>query len=648
MMAARASDNLVDLPLAKAIAYASLGWHVLPIRPNDKRPLIDEWQKRASRDPAIIRDWWQRWPRAGIGVHCGLSGLAVIDVDPRNGGAESLEALELDKGPVWEQEPCEAHTGGGGRHYVFTAPDALQLPAKLAPGVDLLSGDRYFIVEPSVHPLTGRPYRWTRGANPLNKKTLPSLPNEWHSGARRAIEATVDADPLATLTPQPLADTRENRLRVRRALFSLSADVDYHDWMRVVFAVLATGLPDAVDLARDWSETAPDRFDADAFDRLVHSYRDERRHGGDLIGAGTLFHLAKAAGWREGATAGGSDPQHFKLIPAHEFAHAAPVSWLVRSLVQREGLGVVYGDAGSGKTFFILDLSGSVALGVPWRDYPVERGTVVYIAAEGAGGFRKRLQALAAGHNVQLEGVDLFVIANAPNFLVDDDEAIATAIEAVGPAALIVVDTLAAVTPGGNENSGEDMGAVIARCKRLQARTGAFVILVHHSGKDGSRGARGWSGLRAAVDLEIEVTRNGEQRVAHVTKQKDGEDGNAFPFRLKVVDLGLDGEGESITSCTVEHVAELPEGGPKHARPTGKNQRIVFDVVEQFGPCGIDEVLTRSVERMVADPEKADKRRDRARESLEGLMAGKFVIHQNEVIRIFGTPGPEWIEGGGL
>jgi len=636
--------QIVSTPMSAAIAYAALGWHVLPVRPGSKVPHIDRWQERATSDVHTVRDWWQQWPKGGIGIHCGKSGLAVIDVDPRNGGKETIDAMQVERGLLWDQDCAIARTGGGGWHYVFSAPEGVRLPAKLGPGVDLLSGDRYFIVEPTSHPVTGKAYSWD-GPHPINMPPLPPLPEAWWTSDDAPTGTSPDVwEPLADLGPDHLEDTPVNRKRVKSALDALSADVDYPEWRDIVFSVLSTGIADAAELAREWSEGS-DRFEDRAFDVLVRSFREERRHGGALIGPGSLFRAAKEAGWTDPKKSERASGKRFEVVPAHAFAEAGPVSWLVQGLLQRDGLGVIFGESGSGKSFLALDLSTAIASGQEWRGLSVEAGRVVYIAAEGAGGFRKRLQATADAQTIPLEGLPLGVIADAPNFLTDDDKAIADAVSAAGGAVLITIDTLAAVTPGGNENSGEDMGEVIARCKRLQSETGAFVMLVHHSGKDASRGARGWSGLRAAVDVEIEVTRNGEDRLARVSKQKDGEDGGQFPFRLRTVDLGTDADGNPVTSCVVEHVDNVPttEVDRKPKKPKGKNQRIVFEVVEKFGPCSVDDVLTAAAEHMIKDPQvKTDKRRDRAREALEALIAGKFLIQENATIRIYGTVSPEW------
>jgi hypothetical protein len=107
------------------------------------------------------------------------------------------------------------------------------------------------------------------------------------------------------------------------------------------------------------------------------------------------------------------------------------------------------------------------------------------------------------------------------------------------------------------------MGKIIDAAKRMQMLIGGVVILVHHSGKDASRGLRGHSSLHAALDAAIEVTKNGQQRSWRVTKSKDGSDDRFGTFNLEVVTLGVDEDGEKITSCVVV----ATEGARPAAKP---------------------------------------------------------------------------------
>ena len=111
------------------------------------------------------------------------------------------------------------------------------------------------------------------------------------------------------------------------------------------------------------------------------------------------------------------------------------------------------------------------------------------------------------------------------------------------------------------------------------------MVLISHSGKDQSKGMRGWSGTKAAADAEIEVTRNGDFRAATVTKLKDAGDFEQFSFKLNVVQLGLDSDGEPMSSCVVEHIDNAPEARHAKKRPT-KMVGAMLEVLEMMAPSG--------------------------------------------------------------
>ena len=248
----------------------------------------------------------------------------------------------------------------------------------------------------------------------------------------------------------------------------------------------------------------------------------------------------------------------FTVHTLEDFGQTEKIEWLIRGLLPKAELGVIFGAPGSGKTFLALDLVGAMTAHRPWFDLPVRKSRGVYVIAEGSHGFRQRIAAYRkAKPNDEL---DFGIINAAPNLLnAGDVKLLIEQIHKYQPKLdWIVIDTLAASTPGANENSGEDMGKVLDHCKAISRHTGAMVLLVHHSGKDDSKGARGWSGIRGAVDVEIEVSRCGDKantRCATLTKLKDGgEDGREWYFRLDVVHMGtevFEGEEYPITSCVV-------------------------------------------------------------------------------------------------
>lgn len=226
--------------------------------------------------------------------------------------------------------------------------------------------------------------------------------------------------------------------------------------------------------------------------------------------------------------------------------------YLIKGWLGSAGLSMVYGESNVGKSFLALDAALHVAAGEPWHGSRVQRARVLYIASEGGQSIMARLEA------VRREYPDLYAQA-VPDLDVlpiqvdlhgaNDTDAIIKA--ASGPYSLIIVDTLAQSFGAGNENESRDMNAFISNIMKLRAHFDCQVLLVHHSGKDAARGARGHSSLRAAVDTEIELKRQGSIRVATVTKQRDMQTGDRMAYTLKQVALGIDEDGDPVTNCVV-------------------------------------------------------------------------------------------------
>jgi RecA-family ATPase len=248
-----------------------------------------------------------------------------------------------------------------------------------------------------------------------------------------------------------------------------------------------------------------------------------------------------------------------KLMPLDSIVRDrfAPVHWsqihiaqkrdsLIESLLDAGGFSVAYGASGSRKTFFAIDLAGHVAMGWDWRGREVKQGAAVYIAVEGGGsGFNDRVTAFKHHHDVDTSSGQFFVIGESPD-LCHDQTDVGLLIEQItkavtGNVTLIVVDTLSRALAGGSKNASDDMGALVRHCDALRQATGAHLMLIHHTGKDDSKGARGHSLLKAAVDTEIEITATGQTSTATVTKQRDHPGGESMKFHLEVIEIGEDG-----------------------------------------------------------------------------------------------------------
>lgn len=267
-----------------------------------------------------------------------------------------------------------------------------------------------------------------------------------------------------------------------------------------------------------------------------------------------------------------------------------PPDELIQGVLSAEGGSVLYGDSNSGKTFLAIDMAASLSRGVPWMGRQTEPGLVVYLAVESPASVCSRLQAYQSHHGVTVPN---FAIVQSPIDLFEADADTDAIIQLVRQleaqrgqrVRLIVGDTLARLSAGANENAGQDMGLVVRRFDRIRRECKAHFLLVHHSGKAAAAGARGWSGIRAAIDTEIEVTDGPAGRCAEITKQRDlSTKGQRIGFSLDPVLLGSTKWGAPATSCVV-----LPSGTP--IKVISKRMGRVEDAVIQF--LAVCKVATR-------------------------------------------------------
>jgi hypothetical protein len=270
---------------------------------------------------------------------------------------------------------------------------------------------------------------------------------------------------------------------------------------------------------------------------------------------------AKKNGWTEKPV---QQPLGEEFVPAARFASEQKVEWHIKHVLPKRGLIVVYGAPGSSKSFFALDMVAHVARGLPWRGHRVKQSKIAYVAAEGVAGFGSRLAAYSKGHGVSLDDVPVFVRGGSL-VLKTQVLALCESIQKIGGVGIVVIDTLSAVTPGENENVSEGMGLAVNAANLIIESTGASVILIHHTNKTGEM--RGWSGLLGAADNSIRIERKDDVRTAHIEKQKEGKDSAEYGYKLRVVDLYEDEDGDMVTSCVVEESEEIAK------KPDGRKER---------------------------------------------------------------------------
>ena len=280
-----------------------------------------------------------------------------------------------------------------------------------------------------------------------------------------------------------------------------------------------------------------------------------------------------------------------------------PVDWLIEGVIPKKAFVALYAPPASFKSFVALDIAECIATTRPFLGKEVkQQGAVLYIAGEGHGGIGARIKALKLHHDTP-QGAPVYFLRRQVNLRSSqqDIQDLETAIDELQAIQgiqfqLIVIDTLARAFGGGNENASEDMGAFITAAGAIQQRYDSALLVVHHAGKDATKGLRGHSSLLGAVDTELEIIRieDAPKGILHISKQKDGEDGQRMGFQMVTVDIGTSALGfESVTSLALELDGEMDvnqqrkQPVPPDRTGGGANTKLALDslhaAIKQFG-----------------------------------------------------------------
>ena len=613
---------------------------------------IPDWTAKVTTDADIAA--WSQQPDYGICMQTRV--VRALDVDvPDIKQASAIRSFI--SGHLAKELPERTRTNSGKFLLAFTLPGDLgKRSMKIDGGViEFLGTGNQFVVlgrhQSGVH------YHWTSGFTPefpaLSKDQFEAL---WEalatqfaiepptiqgvSGKAEKVNAAVDNDPVA----QHLIERKLVKRIVRDGRLHIAC-------------------PFEEEHTTDGGDTATTYFPAHTggYERghflCLHAHCSHR-HDGDFRNAigyvdGELLAEFEALGLEvenDDAIPNQPEPppatkkrgeklERFHVHRPADYLNRPRPEWLIKGVLPVADLGIVFGESGSGKTFFVMDVALAIDQGKAWRGKSAKKKRVVYVAAEGAGGVRGRLVAYCNFHGIDINDLSLGIITACPNMLDKNDALeLSRAILASGGADVVILDTWAQVTAGGNENSGEDMGKALANCKGISRATGAMVLLVHHAGKNLKKGARGWSGLRGAADCEIEITRSGDFRMAKVTKLKDGIDGQEFAFSLEDVIIEYDEDGDEVTSCIVkDSLVKEPTDGPR-----GNWQQIVWKILQEFSlvhstGIKVDDLVAEAKRTTPSEQDSrgCDRRRDKAIRALNELAKRDFLEIDNDVITVF-------------
>lgn len=617
--------------------YIRHGWTLCAIEPGSKAPTYKEWNARGLGQVVIP-------PGYGAGLMHVESGTCAIDIDQmevatpwlasRGVHLDSLltapSAVKISSGrtgraklvyrlgsPLVSKKdaPFQRLSPKSGKLETYTAID---FRCATKGGLSMQE-----VLPPTVHPDTGKPYEWAYGDVLTGTwRNLPELPPE----LRAVWESLICDSHIAN--DAPAAPLGAGFDEMRTLLTQQDPNAAYNEWLRVGMALHheTGGSREGLLLWNEWSAqaTGPDKYKGVA-DLEPHW----RSFSSNTAGAVTLGSL------RAEAVAGVNDfpvvpastkvaeaaRKRFELLTFDDFTSGPPPEWIIEDVLPKGTLMIVYGAPGSGKSFWTTDLMSCAAAGRQWRDKVTNRCRVAYIVCEGVPGTRQRLA--AAKREFGLETDDFRIMIDTPNLREREDVIpFVQSLQAWGNVGLVVIDTLAQATPGADENSGKDMSVAIEHCKRVREVTGAMVVLIAHSGKDETRGMRGWSGFKGAVDAEVEVTKGADDlRMAQVTKMKDGEDQLKFPFRLRHVD-----DGTKRGTLVVEHTDEEPRA--RVAKRSNAPAIVHFHTicVERLGvgvgiETGVEDALAEVLARMATPPGEYEQASKKHRRSIDQYLA---------------------------
>lgn len=586
------SDAASTLPLS----LINNGYHIFPVRmvPQadgkiDKPPQRGvRWQAESTRDAGTVRAWLARWPDTSWGVDCGKSGVVAIDLDPGADESEVRHVLGLADGT-----PLAGpyRTPRGGTHLIYREPrdrvvgcgDARRhgighvdvkgiggyvVAYGSAPAVDQLSG-----LPPALTARMTAGLREPAGGTPVEVSIEGGTAGQDpFAGPARAMTRESAQRVVGTALAQlqsALPGTRNNTLNEvamtcghfvpafwaadvvaeRLEAVALAVGLRPGEAAATVRSGLQAGmrepysrLPDPGEVANpDGDEAAGAEAEGDAADRLIAEMLDS--DGLETIG--DLPYLVKG--------------------------------WLSRNTVAR-----INGKSTHGKSFVALDIAAHVGTGKPWRDNKVHQGDVVYVIAEGAEGFRKRVRAWERWHGVSMSNVRF--LPRPVQTRSQEWSVLVEACKRIGPT-LIVLDTQARITVGVNENDNTEMGMVIEQAERLRRETGACVLLVHHLGHAGDEG-RGATAVKAGIHSELLVRRDGQHISVTASKQKDDTDILEIKFSMQITEVARDEDNLPITSCVlIDPASPFAQRIPDYGSlldETAKRNQAQLDMIGVF------------------------------------------------------------------
>lgn len=536
------------------------GKFFFPLHPGTKDPALKNGWRGASNDPEQLRKWAELSPNANWAVACGMSDLFVFDIDPA--GIAYWENLVASDAAIRAAvaDALIVQTPKGGFHVYFEGSGP-STASRIAEGIDTRGGIRRgeeiesggYVLLPGSSTSAGKgrvegEYRiiQDRPVKPLPACLSAIVP------AKRKTEIVGEASVSLDNARNVAWASELLKSFVRDGKVSIEGAGGDDQAFRVACAVMEKGVSSGkcMELLGDlWNPHCQPPWSDEELERIVANascYGDDTGTGAKGLLSNQDAFAAFVASYSEEEPQA-SDDRRGRVQWLHDYAaNAKPPEWLIPNLLPSSGVGMVYGDSGSFKTFVMFDIALSLAFGIggQWGAPPVKNDVLFLAGEDPASMALKRWPAWMEFQKIE-DKTDhrCLIIDHVPPLsdgkkwsdLRDDLAALEF------KPSLIVIDTLTKLMLGMDENSSKEAGVAWDFMDNLARYYGCLVLFIHHTGKDQSRGARGSILFNQNATVTLAMKRKGEEGLGtelFIKKLKDAEFNPTIPIYLKKEEVG--------------------------------------------------------------------------------------------------------------
>lgn len=301
---------------------------------------------------------------------------------------------------------------------------------------------------------------------------------------------------------------------------------------------------------------------------------------------------------------------NFSLVSSIQLTSGPrPNDWLIKGLIERGNLGLIFGKPENGKSLFTLDMAFCVATGTDFFGRKVKQGSVIYLAGEGHSGLSRRIKVLELKYGVRAPKL---YISEMPADLMSPENArgVRDALDNVcSDATLVIIDTLHRNFGAGDENSAKDFGIFCQNLDNEIKKEGEAILVVHHSGHGDDHRSRGSSSIKAAMDIEYLVAKSKDSINVTCTKAKDIDNPGPMHFDIFKRDTGwINEDGDSVFSAILMEDHNPLANAENKPKALSKNTLKVLETlksaIEKHGITPPPEVLNYLMESNQEEIEK--------------------------------------------